>query len=75
MSASVSGAARVGTGAQSVLAQGVTSVFGFRLRGTAKLHQSRKFLLSATARVEPLEEVRAMGLDPSAITHHRPAGA
>ena len=56
--ASGSAAARVGTGAQSVLAQGVTSMFGFRLRAVARLLQTDRWLLSSTLRFQPSTQYR-----------------
>jgi hypothetical protein len=58
LSASASGAARIGTGAQSVLAQGITSMFGFRLRAAARVLQTEKWLLSTTARFQPSTQYR-----------------
>jgi hypothetical protein len=58
LSASASGAARIGTGAQSVLAEGVTSMFGFKLRAAARVLQTDKWLLSTTLRVEPSTQYR-----------------
>lgn len=58
LSASASGAARLGTGPQSVLAEGITSMFSFRLRATARILQTEKWLLSGTARFEPSSQYR-----------------
>lgn len=58
LSASASGAARIGTGAQSVLAQGVTSMFGFKLRVAARVLQTEKWILSTTARFQPSTQYR-----------------
>jgi hypothetical protein len=58
LSASASGAARIGTGAQSVLAEGVTSMFGFKLRATARVLQTEKWLLSTSLRFQPSTQYR-----------------
>ena len=58
LSASASGAARIGTGAQSVLAEGVTSMFGFKLRAAARVLQTEKWLLSTTLRFQPSTQYR-----------------
>jgi len=58
LSASASGAARIGTGAESVLAEGVTSMFGFTLGATARVLQTEKWLLSAKARFQPSTQYR-----------------
>ena len=58
LSASASGAARIGTGAQSVLAQGVTSMFGFKLRAAARIHQSERWLFSGVVRFQPSTQYR-----------------
>jgi hypothetical protein len=58
LGASGSAAARLGTGAQSMLAQGVTSMFGFRFRAVARLFQSDRWLLSSSVRVQPSTQYR-----------------
>ncbi len=58
LSAAASGAGRVGTGAQSVLAQGVTSYFGFKLGAAARFHESEKWLFSGVARFQPTTQYR-----------------
>lgn len=58
LSAEVSGAARIGTGPQSVLSSGITSMFGAKFRATARMLQREKWLLSATARFQPTKQYR-----------------
>jgi hypothetical protein len=58
LSASASGAARIGTGAQSVLAEGITSMLGFTLGATARVLQTDKWLLSTKLRFQPSSQYR-----------------
>ena len=58
LSTSASGLARLGTGAESVLAQGVTSGFGFEFRAAARILQRERWILSGTLRAEPSPQYR-----------------
>jgi hypothetical protein len=58
LSASASGAARIGTGAQSVLAEGITSMLGFTLGATAQVLQTDEWLLSTKLRFQPSSQCR-----------------
>jgi len=58
LSAAASGAARIGTGPQSVLAEGITSMFGFELRAKARALQTENWILSGTLRIEPSTQYR-----------------
>jgi len=58
VAAEVSGAARIGTGAQSVLAEGITSMFGVKLRASARVLQTEKWLVSTTLRYQPTTQYR-----------------
>ena len=69
------GSARVGTDEQSLLTQGITSVYGFDLGATAQLLQTRSFLLSAVVNytnnqiyaIAPFDFVKSVidsGFDP-----------
>jgi hypothetical protein len=55
---SASGGARLGTGAQSVLAEGVTSNFTFEFGATARVLEREKWLLSGTLRIKPSTQYR-----------------
>ncbi len=56
-----SGAARIGTGAQSILAQGITSIFGFKIHALARVFEAEKWLVSGLLRLQPTTQY---GLDP-----------
>jgi hypothetical protein len=56
--ASGGGAARLGTGPQSVLAEGVTSSFSFEFGATARVLEREKWILSGTFRLEPSTQYR-----------------
>lgn len=58
VAAEVSGAARIGTGPQSVLAEGITSVFGTKLRATARVLKNEKWIVSTTLRYQPTTQYR-----------------
>ena len=56
--AAAGGGARLGTGAQSVLAEGVTSSFNFEFGATARVLRTEKWVLSGTLRFEPSTQYR-----------------
>jgi hypothetical protein len=58
VAAEFSGTARLGTGAQSVLAEGITSMFGVKLRATARVLQTEKWIVSTTLRYQPNTQYR-----------------
>ena len=60
ISAAGSGAARIGTGAQSVIAQGITSIFAFKFRAMARILERENWMLSGTLKLEPVTQ---FGLD------------
>jgi len=61
VSGGFTGGARLGTGAESILAQGVTSIFSFEVQAKARFLQREKWLLSAILRMQPTTQY---GLDP-----------
>ena len=56
LGATFKGAARMGTGVQSVIAQGITSIFGMEFRGLVRLVQRDKWMLSANLQFHPTSQ-------------------